>query len=101
MMRRDDTNPISASEHDKVIECAPLNYLKHMVTLQNFLITYIFKSKAIATTYFLCCQVFVLVNANKKYWIPFNVNRPNRRIQIFDSFGSIMERPELQVTVIT
>jgi hypothetical protein len=77
-------------EHDKVIERA-LNYLKHdMVTSQYFLITYIFKSKTMDTTYFLCCQLFVPVNANRNHWILLNVDGPNRCIQILDSFGSSM-----------
>lgn len=101
LMRRDATNPISASEADKVIERV-LKYLKHdMVTSQYFLITHIIKYKAIATTYFLSCQLFVPVNANRNHWILFNVNGPSRCIQIFDSFGPSMERPDLQVTVIT
>jgi hypothetical protein len=101
LMWRDATVPISSHKQDTIIERV-LVYLKHdMVTLKclsEFNFTYKYY---VCHLLFFCCQLFIPVNANKNHWILCNVDGPNRRIQILDSFGSSIDCSDLQLTLIT
>ncbi|KAM0870382.1 hypothetical protein ACQ4PT_040066 [Festuca glaucescens] len=73
ILKRDGEFPISSSEHDKIVARA-LIYIQHDMLL-------------------------VPVNVKEAHWYLCNVDAPNRRVQVLDSFGSRMSRPDLELTL--
>jgi hypothetical protein len=99
-MKHMGANPINVKDPSTIIKRVH-NYLKHDMVSSAYLFDFNLNIDIILYhLLFFCRQLFIPIHANMSHWILCNVDVPNRRIQILDSFGPSKARPDLQRTVI-